>query len=71
MKPKKKSIKDFKKVFNEKINENFLSFEDKNEAIILSLYFMQGYFERDNSLISKVLNEIIQIDINTRVLTKL
>ena len=71
MKPKKKSIKDFKKVFNEQINKNFSSFRfDKNEAIILSLYFMKGYFEKDNTLISKVLNEIIHID-QTKVLTKL
>lgn len=63
MKTRKKSIVDFKKKFKEQVNKNLLNSEYKTEdAIILALYFMKGYFEKDNTLISKVLNEIIMTD---------
>jgi hypothetical protein len=67
MKTKKKSIKEFKKVFNEKVNNNLICTEyEQKHAIILALYYMKGYFEKDNTLISKVLNEIIISDNNIK-----
>ena len=54
---RKKSIKDFEKVFKEQIKNNLNSpfCFDKENAVQQALYYMQGYFQKDNSLISKVL----------------
>ena len=54
---RKKTIKDFEIVFKQQIKNNLNSpfSYDKQNAVKLALYYMQGYFQKDNSTISKVL----------------
>jgi len=61
MKATKKTIKDFDKIFNEELEKNvFSEFEyTRKNAIKLTLHYCYGYFESNNSQITKVLKVLI------------
>lgn len=61
MKLNKKNSKDFEKIFLAEFNSKDMSFEkDKYIRLYHTLCFCKGYFDSDNSDISKVLNTIFE-----------
>ena len=61
MKETKKTIKDFDKIFNEELQKNLNSEYEhtRKNAIKLTLHYCYGYFETNNSQITKVLKVLI------------
>ena len=60
IKKRKKTIKDFNKIFNHSIKTQKMFTKVPTEILINTLYYCKGYFNKDNSSISKTLNKIIK-----------